>query len=212
MSAYAPKDEGIIKEQLEELASVLDQHNLSHLEYDNGHTHIIIKKERAQLLGADTPSVQEQACLAQEWPTRSPRSFSTDRESTRSSVQRSPEQTFANKDAVQGAGDLSLLAHNSAAVSPTAANEVASTANSHLITAPLVGLAYRAKEPSVKPFVALGDKVKEGSTLCLIEAMKMFNEIKATHAGTISKIHFVDGELVEFGAPLFSIQSTSLDH
>jgi len=69
----------------------------------------------------------------------------------------------------------------------------------------LVGIAYRSKDPQSQPFVALGDAVQEGTTLCLIEAMKLFNEVKSTISGTIVGIHFGDAELVEHGAPLFSI-------
>ena len=74
-----------------------------------------------------------------------------------------------------------------------------------MISAPLVGIAYRAKEPGATPFVTVGDTVEEGAVLCLIEAMKMFNEIKAPAAGTVTGIHFEDAKLVEYGAPLISL-------
>jgi acetyl-CoA carboxylase biotin carboxyl carrier protein len=76
----------------------------------------------------------------------------------------------------------------------------------HLVKAPLLGVAYRSREPGAAPFVEVGDTVEQGATLCLVEAMKMFNEIVSPVSGIISEIHVVDGELVEHGAPLFSLQ------
>lgn len=76
-----------------------------------------------------------------------------------------------------------------------------------LVTAPLVGTVYRAKEPGSKPYAVIGQRVDVGDVLCLIEAMKMFNEIKAPCDGVIEEIHFDDGDLAEFGATLFTIGS-----
>lgn len=78
-----------------------------------------------------------------------------------------------------------------------------------VVTAPLVGTVYRAQEPGAEPYTALGETVAAGDVLCLIEAMKMFNEIKAPVDGIIREIHFADGDLAEFGAPLFTIGKTS---
>jgi len=74
-----------------------------------------------------------------------------------------------------------------------------------VVPAPLVGVAYRSQEPGAEPFVKVGDEVVAGTVLCLIEAMKMFNEVKAPVSGKITNIHFEDAKLVEFGAPLFSL-------
>jgi pyruvate/2-oxoglutarate dehydrogenase complex dihydrolipoamide acyltransferase (E2) component len=82
---------------------------------------------------------------------------------------------------------------------------VASDAATVTVAAPLVGVVYRSREPSAAPFVACGQQVAEGEVLCLIEAMKLFNEVLAPCAGTIGAILFEDGMLAEYGAPLFSI-------
>lgn len=74
------------------------------------------------------------------------------------------------------------------------------------LTSPMVGTAYMAAEPGAKPFVALGDKVAEGDTVLIIEAMKTMNHIPATRAGTIKRILFEDGSAVEYGAPLMIIE------
>ncbi len=74
------------------------------------------------------------------------------------------------------------------------------------LTSPMVGTAYMAAEPGAKAFVAIGDKVAEGDTVLIIEAMKTMNHIPATSAGTIKRILFEDGSAVEYGAPLMIIE------
>jgi len=74
------------------------------------------------------------------------------------------------------------------------------------LTSPMVGTAYMAAEPGAKAFVAIGDKVAEGDTVMIIEAMKTMNHIPATRAGTIKRILFEDGSAVEYGAPLMIIE------
>lgn len=75
----------------------------------------------------------------------------------------------------------------------------------HVVGAPMVGTFYRAASPSSPPFVALGDAVKEGDTLCIIESMKMMNYVKAEQAGKIEAILVVNEDPVEFDQPLFTI-------
>ena len=74
------------------------------------------------------------------------------------------------------------------------------------ILAPIVGVAYLAATPGGDPFVRVGDKVKPGQTLCLIEAMKTFNPIKATKAGTVTQILIEDATPVEFNEPLMIVE------
>lgn len=73
------------------------------------------------------------------------------------------------------------------------------------IEAPIVGTFYQAPSPDSDPFVKEGDKVQSGQTLCIIEAMKIMNEIESDCSGTITEILITDGTPVEFGQPLFSI-------
>ncbi len=79
-------------------------------------------------------------------------------------------------------------------------------ANEHVITAPMVGTFYAAPSPGAKPFVEIGDEIKVGQVLCVIEAMKMMNQIEADKAGRISSIMARNGDPVEFGQPLFVIE------
>lgn len=74
------------------------------------------------------------------------------------------------------------------------------------IASPMVGVVYLTKDPNTPPFVKVGDKVSVGQTVCLIEAMKTFNPIKSTKAGTITEILVESGSPVEYEQPLFSVE------
>ena len=87
-----------------------------------------------------------------------------------------------------------------------AAGQPALRAGEHIVTAPMVGTYYAAPSPGAKDFVELGDDVELGQVLCIIEAMKMMNQIESEKAGVIKAILVKNGEPVEFGQPLFIIQ------
>ena len=74
------------------------------------------------------------------------------------------------------------------------------------VTSPIVGTAYLASEPSAKKFVEVGQKVKKGQTIMIVEAMKTMNHVPSTENGTVSKVFVKDGEPVEFGQPLISVK------
>jgi acetyl-CoA carboxylase biotin carboxyl carrier protein len=76
----------------------------------------------------------------------------------------------------------------------------------HTVKSPMVGTFYRAASPGAKSFVEIGDAVKEGDTLCIIEAMKILNEIESDKAGIVRKILSDNGLAVEYGQPLFIIE------
>src|SRR5690606_5993588 len=76
----------------------------------------------------------------------------------------------------------------------------------HTVTSPMVGTFYAAPSPGAKPFVEIGSRVKVGDTLCIIEAMKMMNQIEAEVAGKVVSILVENGDPVEFGQPLFVIE------
>jgi acetyl-CoA carboxylase biotin carboxyl carrier protein len=89
--------------------------------------------------------------------------------------------------------------------SETQAAKAAELANKHTLRAPMVGTVYLSPSPGAKAYMEVGQKVNIGDTLCLIEAMKMFNQIEADKAGTISAILVENGMPVEFNQPLFVI-------
>jgi acetyl-CoA carboxylase biotin carboxyl carrier protein len=99
-----------------------------------------------------------------------------------------------------------------APVAPAAAPVAAPAAHArrkndeNIVPAPMVGTYYAAASPTAKPFVSLGDEVKEGQVLCIIEAMKMMNQIESDRAGRVTAIMAKNGEAVEFGQPLFVVE------
>jgi acetyl-CoA carboxylase biotin carboxyl carrier protein len=76
----------------------------------------------------------------------------------------------------------------------------------HAVKSPMVGTFYRSSSPGAKAFVEIGSEIKEGEPICIIEAMKIMNEIEATQSGKVTKILCENGQAVEFGQPLFIIE------
>jgi acetyl-CoA carboxylase biotin carboxyl carrier protein len=102
-----------------------------------------------------------------------------------------------------------VAGHASAPAAPAAAREEAAAKprpDEHVVTAPMVGTFYAAPTPGAKAFVEIGDEVKIGQVLCIIEAMKMMNQIEADKAGRVTSIMAKNGDPVEFGQPLFVIE------
>ena len=93
------------------------------------------------------------------------------------------------------------------AAAPAApAEAAAAVAQGHTVKSPMVGTFYRSSAPGAKAFVEIGSQVKEGDTLCIIEAMKILNEIEADKSGTIVRVLGENGQAVEYGQPLFVIE------
>jgi acetyl-CoA carboxylase biotin carboxyl carrier protein len=93
-----------------------------------------------------------------------------------------------------------------AATAPAPLAAVPEAPKGHTVKSPMVGTFYRASAPGAKSFVEIGSQVKEGETICIIEAMKILNEIEADKAGTIAQILCENGQAVEYGQPLFVIE------
>jgi len=89
-----------------------------------------------------------------------------------------------------------------AAAAPAA---VAAQPQGHVVTSPMVGTFYRAPSPGAAEFIKIGDTVKEGQTLCIIEAMKLMNEIESDKDGVVKEVLVENGQAVEYGQPLFVI-------
>jgi acetyl-CoA carboxylase biotin carboxyl carrier protein len=92
------------------------------------------------------------------------------------------------------------------ASAPVAAMPVPPVESGHRVKSPMVGTFYRSASPGAKAFVEVGSTVKEGETLCIIEAMKILNEIESDKAGTVTQILCENGQAVEYGQPLFVIE------
>ncbi|HWI97780.1 MAG TPA: acetyl-CoA carboxylase biotin carboxyl carrier protein [Burkholderiales bacterium] len=90
-----------------------------------------------------------------------------------------------------------------AAAAPAPAAEAPAGQEGHVVKAPMVGTFYRSPSPDAKAFVEVGQTVKEGDTICIIEAMKLMNEIEADAGGVVKAILVENGQPVEYGQPLF---------
>ena len=99
------------------------------------------------------------------------------------------------------------VAHAAPVVAAAPAAEASAPAlpEGHVVKSPMVGTFYRASSPEAKAFAEVGDSVKQGQTLCIVEAMKLLNEIEADASGVIKAILVENGQPVEFGEPLFII-------
>src|SRR5215207_5360559 len=108
-------------------------------------------------------------------------------------------------DAGTGTAAATQQAATESATTPTAATE-APEEELHVVTSPIVGTFYRAPSPNDEPFVKVGSQVEQDSVVCIIEAMKLMNEIQAETTGTIAKIYVENGQPVEYGQPLFGVK------
>jgi acetyl-CoA carboxylase biotin carboxyl carrier protein len=107
---------------------------------------------------------------------------------------------------VAAAPIMAMPAAAPAAPAPAAApapSEANTGQEGHVVKAPMVGTFYRSSSPDAKPFVEVGQAVKEGDTICIIEAMKLMNEIEADASGVVKAILVENGQPVEYGQPLF---------
>lgn len=103
------------------------------------------------------------------------------------------------------APSVAEIAEAAAASAAAVAAEAAATAG-HTVKSPMVGTFYRSSSPGAAPFVQVGDTVKEGDTLCIIEAMKILNEIESDKAGTVKQVLCENGQAVEYGQALYIIE------
>jgi len=112
----------------------------------------------------------------------------------------SPSASPASPPAAQA---VSVLA--AAAASAPDSGEAPTSLEGHIVKSPMVGTFYRSGSPGAKPFVEVGDTVKAGQAICIIEAMKLMNEIEADKDGVIKAIMVENGQPVEYGEPLMMI-------
>src|SRR4029079_9802404 len=90
---------------------------------------------------------------------------------------------------------------------PAAAADSAVPVDSHVIKSPIVGTFYASPSPDAEPFVRVGDRVRVGQLLCIVEAMKLMNEIESDVAGTVLQVYPKNAQPVEYGEPLFAIRA-----
>lgn len=105
-----------------------------------------------------------------------------------------------------GAGAAAAMPGADAAAAGQAASAPSASPNAKKVTAPLVGVFYSSPSPDSEPYVKVGDRVEAGQVLCILEAMKLFNEITSDHSGVVTRIIPENGELVSLGQELFWIE------
>lgn len=146
--------------------------------------------------------------------------FELEREGFRVRFRRGADVNEAAADGVNSAQDLAATMPSG---SPTVTTTVSATSvpshpgaraqteasedqDLHIIPSPIVGTFYRAASPQAEPFVKIGSRVEPESVVCIIEAMKLMNEIQAESTGEVAKIYVENGQPVEYGQPLFGIK------
>jgi len=112
----------------------------------------------------------------------------------------------------QGTGALSAAPVHAAVAAPSVAPAPSQLAaerpEEHIVKSPIVGTFYAGASPEAGPFVRVGDRVESGQTLCIVEAMKLMNEIEADISGEVARILVENGQPVEYGEPLFALRPT----
>jgi acetyl-CoA carboxylase biotin carboxyl carrier protein len=121
-------------------------------------------------------------------------------------ISRHPRMAMPQTMAVGGPLAQSVPIAAPAPTAATAAGEHKPRNDEHTVTSPMVGTYYSAASPGAKPFVEIDTEIKIGQVLCIIEAMKMMNQIESDKAGRVTAILAKNGEPVEFGQPLFIIE------
>lgn len=112
----------------------------------------------------------------------------------------------AHTTAMQQAAPVAAVSAASPAAAAVESVPVAPLPVGHPVKSPMVGTFYRSSSPGSAPFIQIGSVVKEGDTLCIIEAMKILNEIESDKSGTVTQILSENGQAVEYGQPLFIVE------
>jgi acetyl-CoA carboxylase biotin carboxyl carrier protein len=121
-------------------------------------------------------------------------------------VKRTAVQTDGPVPAMVAAPALPAAASAAPAAETGARPAAVAPPEGHVIKSPIVGTFYRANSPSARPFVEVGDRVKKGQVLCIVEAMKLMNEIESECDGEVLEVLVANGQPVEYGEPLFRVR------
>jgi acetyl-CoA carboxylase biotin carboxyl carrier protein len=165
-------------DELRELAELFTSHGLTDFEFENAEIRVRLSRSLA-------PEQTPQAPTSTATP---PHTFTQPHTATPSASQSAP------------AAEGSAQAASGGAPAEETAEEL------HIITSPIVGTFYRSPSPNAEAFVKVGSRVEHDTVVCIIEAMKLMNEIQAETSGTVEKIYVENGQPVEYGQPLFGIK------
>ena len=120
-------------------------------------------------------------------------------------IKQATTEAIAMPQMIQVAPQAMAMPQATAAPAPAAPADEAPAANQKVVKAPMIGTFYRSSSPDKPPFVSVGDEIKAGDIVCIVEAMKLFNEIESDIAGKIVRVLVDDGTPVEYDQPLFTI-------
>jgi acetyl-CoA carboxylase biotin carboxyl carrier protein len=185
MAARKEQSEPVAKasvnmEELRELIALLRENGLAELELEREDFRVRLRREGAYVSGDNAQSVYAPAPVPAAAPANPPAPAAN------------PSTSAASAPAHPGAQ------------ATTAASQ---DQDLHIIPSPIVGTFYRSPSPTADPFVKIGSNVEPASVVCIIEAMKLMNEIQAETTGEVVKIYVENGQPVEYGQPLFGIKS-----
>jgi acetyl-CoA carboxylase biotin carboxyl carrier protein len=121
-------------------------------------------------------------------------------------VQAAPAEGASAPPPPIAGGISSIMPADATAIAEAAPQPAAADEGAHVVTSPIVGTFYRAPSPDADPFVEVGGRVKKGQILCIIEAMKLMNEIESDADGVVAQVYPQNAQAVEYGEPLFAIR------
>jgi acetyl-CoA carboxylase biotin carboxyl carrier protein len=172
-------------EQIKELIELVAQNRLQGIELERSGFRLKIDGQQTApvMMAAPAPAGGSAAASPQGMPAMSP-------------MQTMPA----------GPAPVSYEAPTPAVAAPAPTPAAGPPAGSHVLTSPIVGTFYRASSPDAEPFAEVGARVKKGQVLCIIEAMKLMNEIESDVDGVVAEIYPQNAQAVEFGEPLFAIK------
>ena len=180
-------ESGLNMDELRELTELFSSHGLTDFEFENADIRIRLSRNPAP--GATTGA-----------QTLVPAQSLTPLAAMHSSA------GVAGSEATHAAQQTATGAEGAQASTAAAAPAETPEEELHIITSPIVGTFYRSPSPNTEPYVKVGSHVDADSVVCIIEAMKLMNEIQADAAGTVAKIYVEDKQPVEYGQPLFGIK------
>ncbi len=196
-------------EEIRDLIREFYDSPLSFLEIRDGETYLKMKKPSESELQAQTPAAASAAPVAPvftTFPMQAPMQFAPMQAAQTAQVTQADPTQLASTQAIQFAQASSFTQSPAADSAANQSDTVQDTSNLLEISSPIVGVFYEAPSPDEKPYVQVGDHVEPDQILCLIEAMKMFNEVKSPCAGTVREIPVANGETVGFGDVLIRIE------
>lgn len=180
-AANRPLDESVNMDELREIVELISEHGFTDFELENKDVRVRLRRELAPQI-VSMPGTQ---------------SHTTE-------VHALGDTVTETGSAVSGATDAGVTAKPS--VEGQAGSAPGEDDDLHMIPSPIVGSFFRAPSPNAEPFVRLGSQVSPDTVVCIIEAMKLMNEIQAETTGVVAKIYVENGQPVEYGQPLFGIK------